>query len=112
MTRTRVVPSALAEPFHNRPFLFLGYGLYDWNLRVILGAIHGQRRKSSVKSWAIETLPKEIEQKLWQERDVTMYDGLLLKDFLQKLEAQGAPAAAGASAPAPPGPVGPSGANP
>lgn len=92
MTRARVVPAAFAEPFRSRPFLFLGYGLYDWNLRVLLSSIQAMRGKASIKSWAIETLPKQVEQKLWEERDVVLFDNLTLKDFIANLAAQGAPA--------------------
>jgi hypothetical protein len=95
MTRKRVVPSGLAEPFRLRPFLFLGYGLYDWNLRVLLSSIQAMRGKGSVKSWAIETLPKQVEQKLWEERDVVMFDNLTLKDFIDNLKAQAGGAAGG-----------------
>jgi hypothetical protein len=34
-----------AEPFQTRPFLFLGYGLYDWNLRVVLNRIEKELRR-------------------------------------------------------------------
>ena len=57
MTRRSVIPPIFAEPFQSRPFLFLGYGLYDWNLRVILNRIRssgdtpsfapGQSRRSA-----------------------------------------------------------------
>ena len=89
MHRSRGVPSALNEPLSTRPFLFLGYGLYDWNVRLLLASLRSLRRRSSIKSWAIETLPKEVEQKLWSERGVVMFDGLTLKDFLTNLRAQG-----------------------
>ncbi len=95
MTRTRVVPSVFAEPFRTRPFLFLGYGLYDWNLRVLLSSIQAMRGKASIKSWAIETLPKQVEQKLWEERDVVLFDNLSLKEFIEQLSAQGGAAPAG-----------------
>jgi hypothetical protein len=96
MTRQRVVPTAFAEPFRSRPFLLLGYGLYDWNLRVLLNSIQSMRGKAAIKSWAIETMPKQVEQKLWEERDVVLFDNLTLKDFLANLKAQGA---AGGGAP-------------
>ena len=85
MTRTRVVPNAFAEWFRDRPFLFLGYGLYDWNLRVLLSSIQAIRGKKSIRSWAIEHQAKQIEQKLWEERDVVLFDNLPLKDFLENL---------------------------
>ena len=90
MTRSSVIPAIFAEPFQSRPFLFLGYGLYDWNLRVILNRIQEFRRRPNFKSWAIETLSKPVEQKLWNDRGVDVYDGLTLEQFLTELKNQGA----------------------
>lgn len=89
MTRRSVIPPIFAEPFQRRPFLFLGYGLYDWNLRVILNRIQEFRGHPKFKSWAIETLSKPVERKLWEARGVDVYDGLTLEQFLTKLRLEG-----------------------
>jgi SIR2-like domain len=89
MTRHAVVPHIFAQPFQSRPFLFLGYGLYDWNLRVIFNGIQKFRGNTSVQSWAIETLSKPVERKLWESRGVNVYDGLTLKQFLEELKQNG-----------------------
>jgi hypothetical protein len=86
MTRKKVIPTIFGEPFQNRPFLFLGYGLYDWNLRVILNRIQEFRRYPKFRSWAIETLAKPVERKLWEARGVDVYDGLTLEQFLNELK--------------------------
>jgi len=91
MTRKSVIPPIFAEPFQTRPFLFLGYGLYDWNLRVILNRIQEFRGHPKFKSWAIETLSKPVERKLWEARGVDVYDGITPSEFLAELEKQGAP---------------------
>jgi hypothetical protein len=88
MTRRSVIPPIFAEPFQSRPFLFLGYGLYDWNLRVILNRIQEFRGHPKFRSWAIETLSKPVERKLWEARGVNVYDGLTLDQFLAELEKQ------------------------
>jgi hypothetical protein len=88
MTRRSVIPPIFAEPFQSRPFLFLGYGLYDWNLRVILNRIQEFRGHPRFRSWAIETLSKPVEQKLWDARGVNVYDGLTLEQFLAELKKQ------------------------
>ena len=88
MTRRSVIPKIFAEPFQTRPFLFLGYGLYDWNLRVILNRIQDFRRYPKFRSWAIETLSKPVERKLWEARGVDVYDGLTLDQFLAELKKQ------------------------
>jgi hypothetical protein len=83
------IPNVFADPFQKRPFLFLGYGLYDWNLRVILRRIHTFRGNTDVRSWAIETLTKPVERRLWEARGIDVYDGLTLKEFLAELAKQG-----------------------
>ncbi len=88
MTRRSVIPAIFAEPFQSRPFLFLGYGLYDWNLRVILNRIQEFRGHPKFRSWAIETLIKPVERKLWEARGVDVYDGLTLEQFLTELKKQ------------------------
>jgi hypothetical protein len=89
MMRQAVVPNMIVKEFQKRPFLFLGYGLYDWNLRVIFNAIQKFHGDSRVRSWAIETLSKPVERKLWESRNVTVYDGLTLKQFLKELKQKG-----------------------
>jgi hypothetical protein len=101
MTRRKVIPSIFADPFQTRPFLFLGYGLYDWNLRVILNRIQEFRGQPKFRSWAIETLSKPVEKMLWEKRGINVYDGLTLAEFLAELKKQrgtppsGGPADAG-----------------
>lgn len=88
MTKNTAIPNIFAEPFQKRPFLFLGYGLYDWNLRVVLNRIDKElRRPGDIKSWAIETQSKPLEKTLWSHRNVTVFDGLTLDAFVQKLRA-------------------------
>lgn len=88
MTRRNVIPPIFAEPFQNRPFLFLGYGLYDWNLRVILNRVQEFRGNPRFRSWAIQTRSKPVERKLWEARGVDVYDGLTLAQFLDELRNQ------------------------
>ncbi|MGH8489325.1 MAG: SIR2 family NAD-dependent protein deacylase [Gammaproteobacteria bacterium] len=69
-----LVPVTLAEKLKRSHYLFLGYSLSDWNLRVILYRIWGGQ-KLSYQSWAILRSPssieqKQFEQKLWSKRDV------------------------------------------
>ena len=71
-------------------FLFLGYSLRDWNLRVILSRIWEGRRLAS-QSWAVQRENgriSEIEQKLWRSRgDVDLlYVGL--DEYVAKLRAE------------------------
>lgn len=72
LTRTdlsNLVPVTLAAKLKKSHFLFLGYSLRDWNLRVILHRIWGEQ-KLSYKSWAIQLKPQLLDQKFWGKREV------------------------------------------
>ncbi len=72
LTRTDIsnlVPVTLAAKLRKSNFLFLGYGLRDWNLRVILHRIWGQQTLN-YSSWAIQLNPLPVDQKFWSKRDV------------------------------------------
>ncbi|HET6410909.1 MAG TPA: SIR2 family protein [Anaeromyxobacter sp.] len=76
LTRTdlgSLVPVVLAAKLRRSHFLFLGYGLRDWNLRVILHRIT-REQTLSYKSWAIQFRPDELEQKFWENRKVEILD--------------------------------------
>lgn len=85
MTKNKAIPAIFAEPFQTSHFLFLGYSLRDWNLRVILNRIQTDlRRASDIISWGIQYKPSLMERKFWQKRGVEIYD-LLLNEFVQAL---------------------------
>jgi hypothetical protein len=85
MTKNKAIPAIFAELFQSRHFLFLGYGLYDWNLRVVLNRIEKDlRRRKGIKSWAIQYKPRPLEQRFWQERGVDVYN-MTIEEFVQEL---------------------------
>jgi hypothetical protein len=67
---SNTVPVTLMAAVNESHFLFLGYSLRDWNLRVILHRIWGQQPFQQFKSWAIQKHPSRLEQRLWRDRDV------------------------------------------
>jgi hypothetical protein len=71
-----LMPVKLAAKLRNSHFLFLGYGLKDWNLRVILHRIWGEQRLT-YKSWAIQLNPTPEETALWSKREVDILDASL-----------------------------------
>ena len=76
LTRTDIsnlLPVMLAAKLRKSHFLFLGYGLRDWNLRVILHRIWGAQ-KLTYKSWAVQLNPEPIEQEFWRKRDVDIHN--------------------------------------
>jgi len=86
LTRTDIsnlVPVTLVAKLKRSHFLFLGYSLRDWNLRVILHRIWGEQ-KLNWKSWAIQLNPKELDQKFWMKRDVDILN-VRLEDYVAAL---------------------------
>jgi len=70
---TAVVPVSLAAKLRRSHFLFLGYDMADWNLRLILNRIWGER-PVAYRSWAIEDSPSPLAQAFWRRYDVTPLD--------------------------------------
>lgn len=68
-----LLPVQIGMALRQSHFLFLGYSLADWNLRVLLHRIWGQQ-KLSWKSWAIQRKPKQLDQLFWAGRDVDVLD--------------------------------------
>src|SRR5262249_1763497 len=72
---SNLIPASLMAVMHESHFLFIGYSLGDWNLRVILHRIWGaQPFDERFKSWAIQKKPSELEERLWRERNVEILD--------------------------------------
>jgi hypothetical protein len=98
MTGQTAVPALFMRHFRTRHFLFLGYGLGDWNLRVVLKNITGAAGASSapaedgeeeedLRSWAIQFRPSVLETELWNARNVKIYD-VDINEFAGKLREQ------------------------
>jgi hypothetical protein len=86
------VPSLFKEYFESHSFLFLGYSLDDWNLRVILHTLEDVLLRNSVpadqsaadvspvarllgiapqrRHWAIQKDPTEYDLAVWRSRNV------------------------------------------
>jgi hypothetical protein len=95
MINKTAVPKIFSEHFRNRSFLFLGYSLQDWNMRVILRHL-GRPQPSSkrsrddddddsvVPSWAIQLKVEDDDERLWKTRNVNLYQADL-QSFVQKM---------------------------
>ena len=79
-----LIPSTLAAKLPRCGFLFLGYGLRDWNLRALLRQIWGEQ-KFDYRSCAIQLKPDPLDQKFWSQRDVEIIDARL-EDYIAILE--------------------------
>ena len=78
------LPKMLAAMMKDTHFLFLGYGLRDWNLRVVLQRIWGAQKRS-YNSWAIQLNPQTIDRKSWAKRNVDLID-MRLEEYVPLLE--------------------------
>jgi DNA-binding SARP family transcriptional activator len=70
---TAVVPVALAARLRRSHFLFLGYEMADWNLRLILNRIWGER-PVGYRSWAVQRSPTPLARAFWRRFDVAALD--------------------------------------
>jgi hypothetical protein len=70
---TLLLPTPIPQKLRNSHFLFLGYGMADWNLRVILRRIWGAQGLD-YPSWSIQRKPDELEKKSWYDRGVDVLD--------------------------------------
>jgi len=66
---TNLLPPVVTARLRNSHFLFLGYSMRDWNLRVILRRIWGEQ-KLEYGSWAIQRDADEMERAVWEKRNV------------------------------------------
>jgi hypothetical protein len=80
----KLIPINIATRMRKSHFLFLGYSLKDWNLRVILHRLWGEEGLG-YNSWAIQPTPERIEEKAWYRRGVELLDAQLV-DYAAELE--------------------------
>ena len=94
MMASAAIPSMLYPYFRDRSFLFLGYSLRDWNLRVLLKNLSKYFYKRAggsdddddqLPSWAIQRSPSELERQLWKKRKVNIFD-ISLNEFASKMQ--------------------------
>ena len=67
------VPVSLAAKLRRSHFLFLGYGMRDWNLRLVLGRVWGADRVA-YRSWAVQPDARPLERQFWRARDIDLLD--------------------------------------
>jgi DNA-binding SARP family transcriptional activator len=78
------VPASLAARLRRSHFLFLGYTMADWNLRVVLNRLWGDQ-PLSYRSWAVQPEPKPLEREFWRHRDVEVLE-VALEEYARALE--------------------------
>ena len=88
MTKGKVIPSIFAKPFQTRHFLFLGHGLQDWNLRIVLKRLEVEMTNPvrRLRSWAIQYDPSPMERRFWDQRGVLVFNQRI-EEFVEQLSA-------------------------
>jgi hypothetical protein len=81
----RLIPAQLMACMQTSHFLFLGYGMRDWNLRVILRYAWSQQGPHRRGSWAIQKTPDPIDQRFWQRHNVEIHD-VLLEEWVEAMQ--------------------------
>jgi DNA-binding SARP family transcriptional activator len=79
------VPVGLAAKLRRSHFLFLGYTMADWNLRVILNRLWSDQ-PLTYRSWAVQPQAKPLEWEFWRRRDVDVTE-IALDLYVQTLAA-------------------------
>jgi DNA-binding SARP family transcriptional activator len=69
----RAVPVSLAARLRRSHFLFLGYGMRDWNLRVVLNRLWGGATVN-YRSWAVASAVGPIERAFWRGHDIDVLE--------------------------------------
>jgi hypothetical protein len=81
---SNLIPVTLAAKLKKSHFLFLGYAMRDFNLKVILRRMWGEQ-KLSYKSWAVQVSPSPLDQEIARVRGVDILD-LRLEEYVVELE--------------------------
>jgi DNA-binding SARP family transcriptional activator len=78
-----VIPVALAAKLRRSHFLFLGYALREWHMRLLLNRMWGDE-KVGYRSWSVQPTASNLEVEFWRRRDVDVFD-LAPDDYVTSL---------------------------
>jgi DNA-binding SARP family transcriptional activator len=67
------LPVALAAKLRRSHFLFLGYGMREWSLRLVLDRVSGGEQ-FAYRSWAVVPAIQPLERQFWRSRDVDLIE--------------------------------------
>jgi len=80
-----VVPQQLLAKLRESHFLFLGYTMRDWNLRVFLQRLFRQQLPNH--SWALQRNPDRLDDRFWGRMGVDLFQ-IELADYVSLVEQQ------------------------
>ena len=86
------IPFSVRARMRDSHFLFFGYSMRDWNLRVILNRIWGAD-ELDLKSWAVQLPPRDagarkVEEALWRHRGDVDLLYAPLDEYISRLESE------------------------
>jgi DNA-binding SARP family transcriptional activator len=67
------LPVGLAARLRRSHFLFLGYGVHEWNLRLVLNRLWADA-PVNYRSWAVAPAVRPVERAFWRSRDVDLLE--------------------------------------
>lgn len=67
------IPVGVAAKLRRSHLLFLGYGMREWNLRLVLARL-GDGDAHPYRSWAVVPEARPLERQLWRMRDVDLLE--------------------------------------
>ena len=67
------MPVALAARLRRSHFLFIGYEMVDWNLRLVMQRVWGDR-PVAYRSWAVDSAPTALESAFWRRFQIDVLD--------------------------------------
>jgi hypothetical protein len=83
---SQLVPVSILARLRRSHFLFLGYRMRDWNLRVMLHRMWRERDRG-YRSWAVQLDPDLVDEELWSRREVDVFD-VALDEYVRALTRQ------------------------
>ena len=81
---SRLLPTQVAEILAQKHFLFLGYSLADWNLRVLLSRVWQRQKEDNYRSWAANRSLSDYDRDFWRRYGVDCHR-IELGSFAQTL---------------------------
>ena len=67
------IPVGLAARLRRSHFLFLGYGMREWSLRLVLDRMSGGE-PLAYRSWAVLPEARPLERQFWRSRDIDLVE--------------------------------------
>jgi len=83
---SQLVPTQIIEKLRSSSYLFLGYTMSDWRLRVFLKRLWEGETLGTSSHWAVERSPTRLERKLWKMAGVELYQSSLT-EYVSGLDA-------------------------